>query len=212
MQNPTEDTDPRQWGQEPVGSDADDLLGELEESIPQGVPNSTQFSVDSPVSTGRRASDAIDTDLSSLDELLNASMDAKKVEDQYKSDREARKRGFVGMSKEEVDFCNSRMHAFEMAREWDADEAYAVFIQYECEHCGSVRHIFSRIMEHHQHRHVKTTQRWVTVTSTKLPTTPVMDAKYTPMCMDCIKEFEMSDDVLQMPWLDELIGGQDGRS
>lgn len=173
----------------------DDLLRELEESIPQGVPNATHY--------GRRASD-LDTDLASLDSLLCESMEKKQLDDQYKADRDRKGKGYAGMSKEEIDFCNSRMHAFEMAREWDADYALAVFQQFTCDKCQTTRVVFSRLMEHHQHRRVKTTQRWMTVNTTKLPMSTVVEDRPVPMCVDCMEDYGLAS-TADSPWLEDVL-------
>lgn len=186
----------------------DNLLQELEESIPQGVPNATRHEGDG-VNYGRRASD-LDLEFASLDSLLNESMEKRQLEDQYKRDRESRSKGYSGMSKEEIDFCNSRMHAFEMAREWDADYALAVFVQNTCLVCGSARTVFSRLMEHHQHRRVRTTQRWLVVASTKVNISPCVEEREVPMCVDCMETtFGLEVICENTPWLSDILEPQE---
>jgi hypothetical protein len=159
--------------------DGNDLLADLQESIPQGVPNDTGYR--------RRATDAVteDTELDSLDALLQESVGAREAEDQYKLDRAAAKRGFSGMSKEEVDFCNSRMHAFEMARVWTPTHAIGVWQRFCCTNCDQKRMVFSRYMEHHQSRVNPSTHRWVTVKETKMEATPVREDREVPTCPRC---------------------------
>jgi thiol-disulfide isomerase/thioredoxin len=130
-----------------MGERSDDLLNELEESIPQGVPNATR---PAPVD-----------DFADLESLLQDSMKDKREREQYQKDREMARKGYAGLSKEEVEYCNSRMRAFELAREWDVAEAIVVFQQFYCPHCDKARTIFSRFMERHQHRFVKSTSRWL---------------------------------------------------
>lgn len=159
---------------------SDDLLAELEDSIPQGIPNDTGHR--------RRATDPVSDDLGldSLDALLQESTDAQQAEAQYKADREAQKRNFTGMSREEVEFCNSRMRAFEMARVWEPSHAIEVWQRFCCLGCGRDRMVFSRYMEFHKHRHNATTSRWVTVKETKLPEpTPVREDREVPVCPRC---------------------------
>jgi hypothetical protein len=159
---------------------ANDLLMELQDSIPQGVPNDTGHR--------RRATDPVTEDLEvdSLDMLLQESVGAKEAEEQHKLDLAARKRGFAGMSKEEVDFCNSRMHAFEMARVWKPDYAIEVWERFCCAGCGQTRTVFSRYMEHHKSRANPTSSRWITVKETQLPEpTPVKEDREVPVCPKC---------------------------
>ena len=181
-----------------------DLLQELEESIPQGVPNDTGF---------RRRADDPQPEPDVLDVLMAESMEAVEAQAQYKRDREAQKRGFVGMSKEEVEFCNTRLRAFEMAREWEADRAIAVFVGYVCERCDTARVIFSRLMEHHNHRFNRTAHRWITVKDTKLTATTVYDQVDVPMCGDCLEDLglqnPLDDDV---PWLDNVLSGKESEA
>lgn len=131
-----------------------DLLQELEESIPQGVPNDTGH---------RRRLEDEQAEPDALDLLLAESIGALEAEAQYKRDRVARAKGFTGLTKEEVEFCNSRMAAFEMAREWIADRAIGIYTKFTCAQCGCYHLVFSRFMEHHKHRRNSTTSRWVTV-------------------------------------------------
>lgn len=188
---------------EEPAAEGDELLADLEESIPQGVPNATNY--------GRRASDTLDLDqdLMGLDQLLQASVSAAEAEAQYKRDRELRRKGYAGLSKEEVDFCNSRMHAFEMAREWDVEAAYAVFVQVVCTRCDTARMIFSRLMEKHQHRRVRTTKRWLAVAETKAEIQTALEHREVPMCMDCMGEFGLDEVGEDTPWLAELINPED---
>lgn len=155
---------------------SDELLAGLDESIPQGVPNATQAEDDDPFG---------------LNALVQESLEEVHTRAQYEADLKARKRNFVGMSKEEVDFCNSRMAAFELARIWEADDAISVWFHFTCENCGNQRMVFSRLMEHQQSRTNKTTHRWVTVTETKFEATPVKDTRTTPTCARC-SEWEIN--------------------
>jgi hypothetical protein len=141
--------------QNPGFKPLDDLvLDELEESIPQGVPNDTGM---------RRRLDDEQEQPDALDMLLAESVTAVEAETQYKRDRAAKAKGFTGLSKEEVEFCNSRMAAFEMAREWDADRAIGIYSKFSCAQCGRYSLVFSRYMEHHKHRRNPTAFRWITV-------------------------------------------------
>lgn len=150
--------------------------------------------IPTPTDTGhrRRAADAplIDADFAELDSLLAKAEDRIEAEAQYKLDREARKRDFVGMSAEEVAFCNSRMHAFEMARIWKPTHAISVWQQFCCTNCGQKRMVFSRYMEHHQSRTNATTHRWLTVAETKMEATPVREEREVPTCPRC-SEWEL---------------------
>jgi hypothetical protein len=159
--------------------DSNDLLAELEESIPQGVPNDTGFR--------RRATDPVtdDVEVDSLDALLQESVGARDAEEQYKLDRAAAKRGFSGLTKEEVDFCNSRMHAFEMARIWTPTHAISVWQRFCCLNCDNKRMVFSRYMEHHVSRVNATTHRWVTVKETPMEAMPVKEDREVPTCPKC---------------------------
>lgn len=181
--------------------DSDALLADLEESIPQGVASSTNY--------GRRASDTVDSDLLSLDALLQESMQDKLAKEQYKKDRAAAARGYVGLSKEEVEFCNSRLRAFEMAREWDVDRAIAVFAHYHCQQCDTARIVFSRLMEHHKHRHNPTAHRWVTVEKTNIKELqPVLEDRPVPMCTTCMEQFDIPAISDEEPvWLEDLFDG-----
>lgn len=159
----------------------DDLLDELEDSLPQGVANSTRLEPESDS----------DDQLDSLDALLAESVQVSAQEQQYKKDRDMRKRGFVGMSAQEVEFCNTRMAAFEMAREWKADKAIAIFQRFTCTNCAETRTIFSRFMEHHQHRRNPTAARWLTVKKAGegLPMEAVVEHRPMEMCVFCVHQF-----------------------
>ncbi len=148
---------------------SDQLLAELDDSLPQGQPNATRY----------------EDDLSELDALLEESVEADQERQQYQVDLKARKRGFHGMSQEEVQFCNSRMAAFEAQRVWQTTHAISVWAHYTCTRCDSMRQVFSRFMEHQQSRQVKSTHRWVTVGATLLEATPVKETRFTPECARC---------------------------
>ena len=154
-------------------TNSDQLLADLEDSMPQGVANSTQFADDS------------DDLFDSLDALLAESVTTAEQERQYALDRKARKSNFTGMSKQEVDFCNSRMAAFEMAREWIGDKSLAVFARYTCTNCLDTKTVFTRYMEHHKHRRNPTAHRWLAVTSTKFHPEAVFESREVPMCVSC---------------------------
>lgn len=173
------------------------LLAELEDSIPQGVPNDTGHR--------RRAEDVVvDPDFQDLDDLLTQSVTTQQAEAQYKADREAARKNFAGMSKEEVDFCNSRMRAFEMAKVWDAKYAISIWAIYECQNCDRQRMVFSRLMEFHQHKTVATSNRWITVAETKCEDVyPVKEIRPVPTCPRC-SEWEL--DPRQMTDLSEVLG------
>lgn len=155
---------------------SDKLLAELEDSIPQGQPNATAYAADDA---------ADDPDFGDLEALLHDSLQDERAKAQHKKDLEARKRGFVGMSAEEVAFCNSRMEAFEMAREWEARASYAVFQRFCCTNCGSVKTVFSRYMELHRHRRNPTARRWLAVQDTKFHPECVVEERTVPLCVDC---------------------------
>jgi hypothetical protein len=152
---------------------SDQLLADLEESMPQGRANSTQFA------------DTDEDDFDSLDALLADSLTTAAQERQYQLDRKARKANFTGMSREEVEFCNSRMAAFEMAREWIADKALAVFARYNCTNCLDTKTVFTRYMEHHKHRRNPTASRWLAVQSTKFHPEAVYEDRSVAMCTTC---------------------------
>jgi thiol-disulfide isomerase/thioredoxin len=176
-----------------MGERSNDLLNELEESIPQGVPNATR---PAPVD-----------DFADLESLLQDSMKDKREREQYQKDREMARKGYAGLSKEEVEYCNSRMRAFELAREWDVAEAIVVFQQFYCPHCDKARTIFSRFMERHQHRFVKSTSRWLTVKSTELEEVlTVLEDRTVAMCLDCMEEFGYEKVSEDTPWLNDVLG------
>lgn len=184
---------------------ADDLLQELEDSIPQGRANDTGLVL--PVDT-----DLPEGEVDVLDMLLNESLAQVRAKEQYKKDREAAKRGYVGLSKEEVEFCNSRMRAFELAREWDADRCVAVWTQFVCAQCDTGQTIFTNLLEHWQHRHVRSTQRWVQVTETKVENIESVVKQVTlPMCLDCASQFVDKDDPQEMPWFEDVVLGGEGQ-
>lgn len=219
----TKNNNPLDLSQEPVGSDADelyehlqqvntiraappaekalisDLLQELEESIPQGVPNDTQYR--------RRETDPKDEVLDTLDALLAESLAGAEAERQYRADVKARQRGFSGMTKEEVDFCNSRLAAFEMARMWVPDEAIGVWTRFTCAKCGCYHVVFSRYMEHHKHKTNPTASRWLMVQEVRESLREqigfVREDREVPTCEDCE---EISEEVEMYPTLKEVIG------
>lgn len=125
-------------------------------------------------------------DFSDLDELLAESMSEAEEKLQYAEDLKARKRGFTGMSKEEVDFCNSRMQAFEQARIWRPIKNLAVFARIECA-CGESRLIFGRWMQQQVSRTNPTARRWDTVPAANkhLPTESAYEVRKTPICPVC---------------------------
>lgn len=149
---------------------SDQLLAELEDSLPQGVPNATRFD---------------DTD--PLEELLAESLSADAERAQFQSDLKARKRGFVGMSAAEVEFCNSRMQAFEQARVWRPIENLAVFARFVCMGCSSERLVFTRYMQAQASRTNPTARRWDTVIkpNAAVPTRCAVERRLTPICPSC---------------------------
>jgi hypothetical protein len=71
--------------------------------------------------------------------------------------------------------------------------------------CETTRTIFSRFMEYHQHRRVASTNRWLSVESTKLETSPVLEDRSVPVCRDCVGEtlgFELGEDT---PWFEDVV-------
>jgi DNA-directed RNA polymerase subunit M/transcription elongation factor TFIIS len=169
--------------------DADALLSELGESMPQGQPSAT----------------AAPDDLSDLDELLDESMETVRAKAQYEADLKARKRNFVGMSREEVEFCNSRMAAFELARIWELQYTISVWAIYECQKCGRERMVFSRLMEHQVSRNNAKTTRWVMVEKTdpEAEQYAVKEIRQVPTCPRC-SEYEL--DPRMMTDLKEVLG------
>lgn len=165
-----------------LGFESTDLLSELEESIPQGVPNDTGHR--------RRVADLVEEaaeeeQVDSLDALLAESVAEVEAKAQYISDRKAAAKGYAGLSKEEVEFCNSRMRAFELARVWKADKAISVWVRSTCKNCRAVQTIFSRLMEHHKHRENRSASRWIVVTTTRFGTPAVISEQVVPMCVNC---------------------------
>lgn len=139
-----------------IPSSGDDLLAELEDSLPQGVPNSVQFEADDEDdSTLLKPVD----DFMDLEDLLDSAMKEQHERERYQLDMKARKRSFSGMTPEEVAFCNSRMAAFEAARIWRTELNVAVFATVTCLNCGDTRRIFSRWMIKQQSRVTATTKR-----------------------------------------------------
>ena len=174
--------------------DSDSLLAELSDSIPQGVPNST-------------FSDPAEADpFAALEELLVESTQALRDKAQYDLDLKARKRGFQGMSQEEVDFCNTRMAVFEMARQWEADKAIGVFVRFTCGSCGNYTVAFSRWMEHHNHRFNPTAKRWIAVSELREQfhesVTFAREDREVDTCEDCE---EVADALEELPTLEEVL-------
>jgi hypothetical protein len=176
-------------------TDSNKLLAELEESIPQGVPNSTQAT----------SADDNDDPFADLEEMLSASLAEVQQRQQYEADLKARKRGFHGMSKEEVDFINSRMAAFEEARIWEPDGAISVWALYQCK-CGCNRMVFSRYMEHQTSRVNKTTHRWITTATAKFEAMPVKELHKVETCPRC-SIWEL--DPRLMSELNDVLGVED---
>jgi len=154
--------------------DSDSLLADLDESLPQGVANSTQVA------------DPLDQ-LDPLAELLLESMSDAQEREAYKADLKARKRGFINMSKEEVDFCNSRMQTFEQARMWKPVENLAVFARFVCTNCNSEKLVFSRWMMAMKSRTNPTTRKWDTVLKPNqhVLTRTAVDRRLVPLCPSC---------------------------
>jgi hypothetical protein len=172
---------------------SDDLLRDLEESIPQGVSNSTEFSdvfdeLDDLTlrPTDKPAKSDVSDPFADLEGFLSESLDQDKVRSQHKLDLAARKKGFQGMSKAEVDFCNSRMQAFELARIWRATENIAVFTRFCCS-CGQDKLVFTRWMQAQVSRVVATTKHWDTVAKPieGLPTTVAFEERKVDLCAVC---------------------------
>lgn len=160
---------------------SDQLLSELDESIPQGVPNATRHEQD--------ASDG----LGSLDELLADSMSDQEERAQYIADLKVRKRGFAGMSKEEVDFCNSRMQVFERERIWRPVANIAVFALFKCENCLSEKRVFARWMQQQASRTNATARRFDTVREPikSLSTITAEEVRKVQLCTSCAHQFDL---------------------
>jgi hypothetical protein len=159
-----------------VNTNSDQLLQDLEDSMPQGVANSAEYEEDSD-----------DGGLSELDDLLNDSLSEAREREQYQADLKARKRNFNGMSKEEVDFCNSRMAAFEAARIWRPTANIAVFARITCKNCGDSKRIFSRWMQKQQSRTTATSRRVVTLPgpTKSLPNIVAEEQRVSAVCPTC---------------------------
>lgn len=152
-----------------------DLLRELEESIPQGRVNSTRPT----------AAD----DFDDLDAMMEETLGIDRKEKEYQEDLKQRKRGFSGMSKEEVAFCNSRMAAFEAARIWFPRRNIAVFTKFTCSNCGDQAMMFSRWMQEQQSRREKTSWRWTPAAepSPSLPNISAYEERPTALCVYCAR-------------------------
>lgn len=179
-------------------SAAERILAELEDSIPQGQPNDTGLR--------RRADDIqdVESDFADLDQFLADSLHQVDQDKQYKADRKAAANGYSGMTKEEVEFCNSRMRAFEMARVWEADKTIAVFRRYCCDTCGQYLTVFHQYMEHHKHRHNATASRWISTLEAKFPPEPVLEVEEVPFCQSCAAS-EYGISLRNMRSLEEVI-------
>jgi hypothetical protein len=146
-----------------------------------------------------------DTDFGDLDDLLNpppaadnpfADLEqfldehAQEAADrgQYEADINLRKRGWPGMSQEEIAFINSRMEAFEARRIWRPERNIAVFAKYVCA-CGQDKLVFTRWMQYQQSRVNALSRRWVALTKPpakgKLPESAAYEVRNVPMCPVC---------------------------
>ena len=128
-----------------------------------------------------------DDDMSSLEDLLGESQGLVEEASQHDADLKARKRGFVGMSKEEVDFCNSRMQVFEQAKTWKPRENIAVLTCFKCKNCASEQTVFTRWMQSQVSRANPSNRRFDTVLAQVegLPTITALETRETAACFDC---------------------------
>lgn len=149
------------------------LLQELEDSIPQGRPNATRFENDDP--------------FAELNLMVDEAMRTTAAEAQYAQDLKAKKTGYQGLTKEEVDFCNSRMAAFEAARIWKPIRNIAVFTKFVCSNCNDQSLLFSRWLQEQQGRVQKTSKRWTPVKepTKELPNVSAVEERLGGLCIYC---------------------------
>lgn len=126
-------------------------------------------------------------DFADLDEDLAKAMQSVEEEQQYKKDLAAKKRGYAGFSKEEIDFINSRMAAFEEARLWRPLRNIAVFTTFRCGGCGDTKRLFTRWMQEQRSRLNAGNRRWITTPSRneKVETIVADDERQTDICTSC---------------------------
>ncbi len=150
---------------------SDQLLDELGESLPQGVPNATRF----------------EDDFSELDDLLQDSVSAMEEKAAYQADLKARKKNYIGMDAAETAACVARMQAFEQARMWKPVENLAVFARYICTDCFTEKLVFTRYMQAQTSRTNPTARRWDTVAQPNkhLPTRTAVERRLVPTCPSC---------------------------
>lgn len=131
------------------------------------------------------ASAALDP-LDDLDALLAESLSHKAKEERHKRNREAQKRGFVGISKEEAAEINEQVRQWELEREWRPDSNLAIFTRQTCV-CGTQSLTFSRFMQHQVHREKVTVARWVKTPAVVIgiPTLGAVEDKAVCVCAEC---------------------------
>ena len=150
---------------------SDQLLADLDEPLPQGVPNATRLA----------------DDFSELDDLLADSVSAMEEKEAYQADLKARKKNYIGMDVQETAACVARMQAFEQARIWKPLENLAVFARYVCTECSSEKLVFTRFMQAQVARNNPKLRRWDTVQKplTHLPTRCAVERRVVPLCPSC---------------------------
>lgn len=156
-----------------IAINSDQLLADLDDDdLPQGVSNATQFEPE---------------EVDPLEELLAEVMSDAAERAQYQDDLKARKRSFVGMTKEEVDFCNSRMQVFDQAKTWKPVRNLAVFTRFHCLDCGEVKLVFTRFMQAQVSRTNPTAKRWDTILKpdAEVPTVTAVERRDTSICPVC---------------------------
>lgn len=140
---------------------------------------------------GHKAQDAVEgirpdgeAEVIDLDDLLAESTAAVVEAQQAKAARERLKRG--GQSQVEKMEDLERVRAWEAAHEWLAVANCALFDRYECA-CGQSSVAFSGLLRRETHRHVKFSQRWMSVPNSlaALPNETVIRSIEVPLCSVC---------------------------
>jgi hypothetical protein len=128
-----------------------------------------------------------DNGLPDLDDLLKESVTARNDNIAAKAAKDRLKRG--GQSTRERLEDLQRLAAWEAAHEWEAKANVAHFGVQVCA-CGATHSLFFGLMERQTHRHLRTTQRWVKVDTTKaaLPNEVVYRTSKAAMCQLCCTE------------------------
>lgn len=134
-----------------------------------------------------------------LDDFL-AGVEAKAAEDKsIKASREFLKKG--GLTQEQRRETEAKIREWEARRVWQTVANVGIWDQHVCENCGHTHRMYSHVMAKQVHR-TTGSPRMVMVEDwdETLPYLVGLQKSTTPLCIDCIEEFGMSFDTVEVTW------------